>query len=314
MRIKILLEQRSHTVKKGENLSSIAKKHGVDWRELARINKIEGPKYVIRPGEEIFFDEDTDIEFEKEIEELAQEIFMEKVGDSEKISILAMGLATQVQQSEKSRKTAETNFIKSWDHFLTRVYELFKEEIGKIASEEGLTEKKFRGLAVSVVWNFLIMKKGMGPQHAPEYLLDRVGAERHHLALVGGNFSNNFPNHCLNIHTKAKKHYGRMKAEAEKRVAAASPGKDLEESQKIFEEYFKKNNKILEQDEESSEEITSMVVAAVNDILNALPDDAAAKNRETGLKMMAAIRRELQNPERLASVVDDIADELSSEI
>lgn len=106
-------------------------------------------------------------------------------------------------------------------------------------------------------------------------------------------------------------------------VAGYPPG--VKESQEIFESYFRLNEQESEitpqdidlsasQDEESAGGIASMVADAVNNILGTLSDDDPKKNRETGLKMMAAINKELQNPERLASVVDDVAGEISSQV
>ena len=88
-------------------------------------------------------------------------------------------------------------------------------------------------------------------------------------------------------------------------------------STQIFKNYFKQNEKmveIVEQEEEQSETLAAMVTKAVNDIISSLDDEDPAKNRETGLKLMAAIHKELQNPERLAAMVDDVADEIGTRI
>src|SRR5690606_9949349 len=44
-----------HTVRRGDTLSSIARRYGWDWRALARANRIP-PPYVIHPGQRIRFD------------------------------------------------------------------------------------------------------------------------------------------------------------------------------------------------------------------------------------------------------------------
>ena len=85
-------------------------------------------------------------------------------------------------------------------------------------------------------------------------------------------------------------------------------------SQKIFENYFKQNKMSLKEEEENNQELAKIITNTVNDVLGKLPEGSAAKNRETGLKMMDAIRKELRNPERLASIINDIAGEMSSEL
>lgn len=40
-----------YTVKKGDSLSSIGRQFEVSWRDIAKLNDIQGPKYIIRPGQ-----------------------------------------------------------------------------------------------------------------------------------------------------------------------------------------------------------------------------------------------------------------------
>ena len=40
-----------YTVKKGDSLSRIAKAHGLKWPDLAKLNGIKGPLYIIHPGQ-----------------------------------------------------------------------------------------------------------------------------------------------------------------------------------------------------------------------------------------------------------------------
>lgn len=42
---------RTYTVEPGDTMYSIAFRHGIDWRDLARWNGIEAPRYLIRPGQ-----------------------------------------------------------------------------------------------------------------------------------------------------------------------------------------------------------------------------------------------------------------------
>ena len=41
----------TYTVQSGDNLSAIGKKLGLDWREIAELNNISAPKYIIRKGQ-----------------------------------------------------------------------------------------------------------------------------------------------------------------------------------------------------------------------------------------------------------------------
>ena len=43
----------TYTVKSGDCLSSIGSKFGVDWHEIAKVNGISGPKYIIYPGQKL---------------------------------------------------------------------------------------------------------------------------------------------------------------------------------------------------------------------------------------------------------------------
>ena len=47
------LKEITYTVEKGDTLSGIGVKFDVPWREIAKLNNIEGPKYVIRTGQTI---------------------------------------------------------------------------------------------------------------------------------------------------------------------------------------------------------------------------------------------------------------------
>jgi hypothetical protein len=46
---------RTYTVTAGDTLSGIGQKLGVKWRDLAARNDIAGPKFIIRPGQVLFF-------------------------------------------------------------------------------------------------------------------------------------------------------------------------------------------------------------------------------------------------------------------
>ena len=97
-------------------------------------------------------------------------------------------------------------------------------------------------------------------------------------------------------------------------IATGVPAIQETREGKIFKNYFDKNKNSIKEQEENNQELAKVITDTVNNVLNELPDDSPAKNRETGPKMMDAIRRELQNPERLASIIDDVASEMGSEL
>jgi peptidoglycan hydrolase-like amidase len=41
----------THTVRKGDSLSRIAAAHGLKWRDLAKLNGVKGPLYIIHPDQ-----------------------------------------------------------------------------------------------------------------------------------------------------------------------------------------------------------------------------------------------------------------------
>ena len=52
------MEAAADTVTRGDSLWKIAQKHlGITWQEIARENKISGPKYIIYPGQELMIPE-----------------------------------------------------------------------------------------------------------------------------------------------------------------------------------------------------------------------------------------------------------------
>ena len=46
-------EENFVTVQKGDNLSAIGSKFGVNWRDIAKLNDINDPKYTIKPGQKL---------------------------------------------------------------------------------------------------------------------------------------------------------------------------------------------------------------------------------------------------------------------
>jgi membrane-bound lytic murein transglycosylase D len=47
---------KAHKVKRGETLTSIARKFDCDLADLAKANKLKAPKYAIRPGQALKLD------------------------------------------------------------------------------------------------------------------------------------------------------------------------------------------------------------------------------------------------------------------
>ena len=42
----------AYTVKSGDTLSAIGERHGVDWRDIARINNVDNPDMIF-PGQKL---------------------------------------------------------------------------------------------------------------------------------------------------------------------------------------------------------------------------------------------------------------------
>tara|TARA_R110000751_G_scaffold306632_1_gene425737 strand:+ start:62 stop:352 length:291 start_codon:yes stop_codon:yes gene_type:complete len=90
--------------------------------------------------------------------------------------------------------------------------------------------------------------------------------------------------------------------------------------QKIFENYLLKNKKLIKEEidvsdiENNPSEVGQMVADAVNEKLNSLSDEDPSKNRETGVAMMARIKQELQNPDKIAEIIQDVMAEMEAEL
>jgi len=90
--------------------------------------------------------------------------------------------------------------------------------------------------------------------------------------------------------------------------------------QKIFENYLLKNKNLRKEEidvsdiENNPSEVGQMVADAVNEKLNSLSDEDPSKNRETGVAMMARIKQELQNPDKIAEIIQDVMAEMEAEL
>ncbi len=85
---------------------------------------------------------------------------------------------------------------------------------------------------------------------------------------------------------------------------------------KIFENYFKQNLKEQEVDLDTNDntDLGKMVATLVNQGLNTLEDTNPAKNRETGLDMIAQIRQSLQDPAVVGQIVEDEVQKMIAEL
>tara|TARA_Y100001973_G_scaffold58933_2_gene86764 strand:+ start:1135 stop:2208 length:1074 start_codon:yes stop_codon:yes gene_type:complete len=352
MRIQILTEQNTHIVKRGENLSSIAKRYNLKWRDIAKINNIKPPRYIIQPGQELKLgvekqiggdpDPDTD-----PIRILASMVapfiltnisrqFRGGINDKTVDSITAMlhqyhrQKAVDGKASDRVLALLRFKMKSAADGAKTYVSSVLKTKppevidpilkgLGKLGLLNDSALTRIIEAICSVMLDVMMgenssdmIKSNLGDYAGlyDQYKFEKLPINQSELTKIK-QFSMAAAEKDA-LHAPGARKKARDDFAAKKKLASDLEDK-INESQKVFENYFRQNEKITEQ-EDPTEELTTMVTDAVNDILNALPDEDPAKNRETGLKLMAAIKKELQNPERLASVVDDIAGDLESEI
>ena len=85
---------------------------------------------------------------------------------------------------------------------------------------------------------------------------------------------------------------------------------------KIFENYFKQNLKEedVDLDVNADTDLGQMVADMVNQGLNTLEDNNPAKNRETGLDMIAQIRQKLQDPAVVGQIIEDEVQKMLAEL
>jgi len=85
---------------------------------------------------------------------------------------------------------------------------------------------------------------------------------------------------------------------------------------KIFENYFKQNleEEDVDLDVNTNTDLGQMVADMVNQGLNTLEDNNPAKNRETGLDMIAQIRQKLQDPAVVGQIIEDEVQKMLAEL
>jgi len=88
------------------------------------------------------------------------------------------------------------------------------------------------------------------------------------------------------------------------------------DSNNIFENYFKQNIKEedVNLDVDADTDLGQMVATMVNQALNTLEDTNPAKNRQTGLDMIAQIRQKLQDPAVVGQIVEDEVQKMLAEL
>ena len=108
---------------------------------------------------------------------------------------------------------------------------------------------------------------------------------------------------------------GRSLIDMKKRYDKKRTASGIEEN-KIFENYFKQNleEEDVDLDVNADTDLGQMVADMVNQALNTLEDTNPAKNRETGLDMIAQIRQSLQDPAVVGQIIEDEVQKMLAEL
>tara|TARA_R110001592_G_scaffold332511_2_gene615916 strand:- start:2 stop:1666 length:1665 start_codon:yes stop_codon:yes gene_type:complete len=108
---------------------------------------------------------------------------------------------------------------------------------------------------------------------------------------------------------------GRSLMDMKKRYDKKRTASGIEEN-KIFENYFKQNleEEDVDLDVNADTDLGQMVADMVNQALNTLEDTNPAKNRETGLDMIAQIRQSLQDPAVVGQIIEDEVQKMLAEL
>jgi|TARA_X000001388_G_scaffold74139_1_gene66676 LysM repeat protein len=307
--VNILTEQEVHTVSKGETLSGIGKKYGVDWRNLAKINNIAGPRYIIRPGQKIMISSDDLGQSETEtIDVLAQKIFINQFSPNSALRLFTSAL---VADSNPNNPANIREFIDEWQEKVNETYEILEIELFRASERDqiNLEDAQLLGLSASLLYNMLILRdidmKNPGP--VDKDLLSFIkGAARRDLQ---GNFIDGFKSFSLSNAQKAKKSFDRAQTSAAATVA-------MRENQ-IFENYFQRNSHLLNEqmfEIETTNDLQAKVAADVEEMLDNLPEDHPVKTQDGAEKIYNAVLQRLRDPEELESVISSFVDDISSEI
>lgn len=289
---------QNYTIQKGDYLGKIAKDAKISLRDLLKINpQIKDPNKVM-PGEKIklpssyvpppkFDDED----------ELAQESYEDRI-----VEFFGHYIAAKVMLplSKKAKRTAFAQ--------LTELSSEYKQ--GKMPDGEG---KQFSS-------GFTILKQ----------LANSLGGEHRSESSMGRYLTNNEVRPIEVKGYKVSRSDYQFFADAWQRVSMSEygytgketslTGKPMESvasTSNIFENYFKQNMKEEENvdlDVNADTDLGQMVAEIVNQALNTLEDANPAKNRETGLDMIAQIRQKLQDPAVVGQIIEDEVQKMLAEL
>ena len=288
---------QDYTIQKGDYLGKIAKDAKISLRDLLKINpQIKDPNKIM-PGEKIklpssyvpppkFDDED----------ELAQESYEDRI-----VEFFGHYIAAKVMlpNSKKAKRTASA--------LANELNSEYRQ--GKMPDGEG--KQFFSG--------FTILKQ----------LANSLGGEYGSESSMGRYLTNNEVRPIEVKGYKVSRSDYQFFADAWQRVSMSEYGYTGKETSltgkpmtsvasagNIFENYFKQNleEEDVDLDVNADTDLGQMVAEMVNQALNTLEDANPAKNRETGLDMIAQIRQKLQDPAVVGQIIEDEVQKMLAEL
>ena len=355
--VNILTEQEVHTVSKGETLSGIGKRYGMDWRQIAKANNIQGPKFIIQPGQKLKLgvekqiggDPDTDTdpirilasmvapfvlanisrEFQspgitnRDIDSITTMLYQyhrEKMEDGKASDRILAILRFKMKSAADGAKTHVSRVLRTKP---PEVIDPILKGLGKLGLLNDSAITRIIEAICSVMLDVMmgenssdIIKSNLG-EYAnlyDEYKFEKLPINQSELTKIK-QFS------IASAEKYALRHPGiRKKARddfAAKKKLASDLKDKINESQKVFENYFTKNKHLLEQEmyelpvnDEFEEEIASAIETKLDDPTVT----SLVKNQDTAERIYAIVMQNLKDPERMrttiSSVVDDIFDQI----
>ena len=288
---------QDYTIRKGDYLGKIAKDAEISLRDLLKINpQIKDPNKIM-PGEKIklpssyapppkFDDED----------EFAQESYEDRI-----IEFFGHYIAAEVMlpgsKKAKRMKEALANELNS------------EYQQGNMSDAEG--KQFFSG--------YIILEKlsySLGGEHGIQSAMRRylINNEVRPIVVKGYEVSRSdyqfFADAWQRISMSEYGYTGKETSLTGKPMSYAG------DSNNIFENYFKQNIKEedVNLDVDADTDLGQMVATMVNQALNTLEDTNPAKNRQTGLDMIAQIRQKLQDPAVVGQIVEDEVQKMLAEL
>jgi len=333
--VNILTEQDTHVVKRGENLSGIGKKYGVDWRGIAKANNIQGPRYIIQPGQKLNLNtgkSSLTLGWEEEdsetIDQLAQKAFMIR-GRTQAIRIY--------HEAHEAKLKRSHDFDGVWkDSVEDLALELNKvfAGAGNIMIFPGFPETM--GLAASLLYNMLLQAQDGAPADpgpVGEHFLKLAGNQVKRRDLVGG-FVPGFIKHCKALAKEVEQTFKdgeqaallgittqklrKIKPERlAKMMQIAKSQKTVTRENKIFENYFEKNKHLLEQEMfelETRNELEAEIANAIETKLDDAGINPLVKTQEAAEKIYALVIQRLNNPEEMRATINSVVDSIFDQI